>query len=206
MNKAGRVIIGGAALGALAWYVYNAMQPVAADTADGEGSGWDVTAWDAWDMVSVGYGGNDMQISLAGINLIKSVEGYRADPYKDSAGLWTGGYGHKFGAMEKVESKTEAEWSRILAADVADAESTVNSSVKVTLLQNQFDALVSFVYNVGGGAFRRSTLLKKINAGDLSGAVLEFGRWNVAGGKVSSGLTNRRLAEANYFKKTGPIA
>jgi lysozyme len=202
MASAGRVIVAGAALGVVGWFIYRGSQGATVDTAEGEAGGW---LSGADDFLEVGYRvagaimpGN-MEISLVGLNHLKQVEGYRATPYKDIAGHWTGGYGHKLGPLEHKGARTAEEWSRILAADVTTAEAAVNRLVKVPLTQAQFDALVSFVFNVGTGAFSRSTMLQKLNAGDYAGAQAQFGKWIYAGGQVSEGIRNRRVAEARLF-------
>lgn len=140
-----------------------------------------------------------MEISLAGLNHLKTVEGYRSTVYKDVAGFKTIGYGHKLTALENYTEITREEAARLLAKDVAGAEAGVNALVTVPLKQGQFDALVSFAYNVGVGAFRRSTMLKNLNAGSYTGAAAEFGKWIYAGGKPSGGLQNRRAAELALF-------
>ncbi len=88
-----------------------------------------------------------------------------------------------------------------LISDLAQCERAVNRLVKVTLTQNQFDALVSFVFNVGSGNLQSSTLLRKLNSGDYKGAADEFLRWNKAAGKVMNGLVARRTAEREFFLK-----
>jgi lysozyme len=204
MSRGGRLILAGVGLGVLGWMVFRGYQGARVDTADGEAAGW---LSGADDFVNVAYtiGGGNMGISLAGLAAIKKHEGYRATPYKDVAGFWTGGYGHKLEAWEHKETRTEEEWTRILAQDVATAETAVNNLVKVPLEQYQFDALVSFVYNVGVGAFRRSTMLKLLNQGNYSAAAGEFSKWVKAGGKTVQGLVNRRTAEANLFKGLGVV-
>lgn len=199
----------GAALGVVAWIAFRGAQGARVDTADGQAFAW-LNGID--DFVDVAYQvgaavmpGN-MQISLNGLNQIKNHEGFRHNVYNDSAGYPTIGYGHKLTAAERLAGLsyvTEQEAARLLAKDVASAEATVNAAVKVPLTQNQYDALVSFVYNVGGGAFRRSTMLRLLNAGDYSAAAGQFARWNKAGGRVVLGLTNRRLAEAELFRTGG---
>jgi lysozyme len=149
-----------------------------------------------------GITGGRMQLSIAGLNAIKTHEAFAAVPYKDQAGIWTIGYGHKIIAGEQFVSLTEGAASALLAQDVSYAEDAVNASVRIGLTQGQFDALVSFVFNVGTGAFRRSTMLRKLNAGDPS-VVNEFTRWvyvTKGGQKVqSAGLMNRRQAELAMF-------
>lgn len=130
--------------------------------------------------------------------IIKEFEGLRLEAYKCPADVWTIGYGHTRGVIPgDVITKKEAE--AFLSEDVEDAESAVNEYVNVKLNQNQFDALVSFVYNLGAGNFKSSTLLRKLNQGDYLGAANEFERWNKAGGKVLNGLVRRRKAESNLF-------
>lgn len=130
--------------------------------------------------------------------IVKEFEGLRLEAYKCPADAWTIGYGHTLGVIPG-DVITEKEAEILLAEDLEDAESAVNEYVKVKLNQNQFDALVSFVYNLGAGNFKSSTLLRKLNAGDYLGAANEFKRWNKAGGKVLNGLVRRRAAECNLF-------
>lgn len=139
-----------------------------------------------------------MKISNNGIDLIKQFEGCRLTAYQDSVGVWTIGYGHTKG-VKNGDSITQAQADAFLRDDVQVAESDVTRLVKVTLSQNQFDALVSFTYNLGVRSLSTSTLLRKLNAGDTKGAADEFLRWNKAGGKVLNGLTRRREAEQSLF-------
>lgn len=143
-----------------------------------------------------------MKTSQKGIDLIKHFEGLRNSMYADAIGIPTIGYGHiiKKGEeylMTKVLTDDEAD--QLLKSDLIQFENGVSSAVTAPLNQNQFDALVAFSFNVGIGNLRASTLLKKLNAGDYSGAQTEFVRWNKAKGQVLSGLTRRRQAEANLF-------
>ena len=130
--------------------------------------------------------------------IIKQFEGLRLEAYKCPADVWTIGYGHT-NKVKSGDAITEGEADILLALDVQEAERAVSSYVDVDINQNQFDALVSFVYNLGAGNFKSSTLLKKLNQGDYLGAANEFHRWNKAGGKVLRGLVRRREAEANLF-------
>lgn len=139
-----------------------------------------------------------MKISEAGLDLIKSHEGFRSDAYLCPAGIWTIGYGHT-GDVEEGQSVTEEEAEELLLQDVAFAENAVNSLVEVELSQQMFDALVCFVYNVGIGAFEQSTLLRLLNQGQMEEAAEQFLRWNKAGGKELAGLTRRREAERALF-------
>lgn len=136
--------------------------------------------------------------SQAGVNLIKSFEGCRLTAYQDSAGVWTIGYGHTSG-VKKGMTITEAQAEAYLKGDLGTAENAVNGKVTYSIKQNQFDALVSFTYNVGSGNFGSSTLLKKLNQGDITGAANEFDKWNKAGGQVLEGLVRRRAAEKAMF-------
>lgn len=148
-----------------------------------------------------------MKISQNGIDLIKQFEGFRADAYKDQAGVWTIGYGSTFykdnTKVQKGDSITEPEALELFLDMLKDYENAVSNNVTASLNQNEFDALVSFVYNVGQGNFAKSTLLRLLNEGKVSRQVVaeEFKKWNKAGGKVSNGLTNRRAAEYNLFLK-----
>ena len=145
-----------------------------------------------------------MKTSKAGLDLIKQFESFRAAPYLCSAGVPTIGYGttvYPNGIKVKLSDQkiTQQLAETFLQHHVNAIEKDVLSLVKVPLTQNQFDALVSFAYNVGLGAFRDSTLLKLLNSGDIDGTSKQFERWNKAGGKVSNGLTRRRNAEKALF-------
>lgn len=150
-----------------------------------------------------------MRISSAGLELIKRFEGLhkvRGDgkivPYKDPVGVLTIGYGHtnhqgrRFDE-QTVWSKEEAE--QVLLEDLEIHEKAVKRLVKVPLTQGQFDALVSFSFNLGEGNLSRSTLLRKLNSGDYEGAAREFPRWCRAGGRILPGLVKRRKAEMELF-------
>ena len=142
-----------------------------------------------------------MKTSPTGIGLIKSSEGLRLKAYPDpgTGGLpWTIGYGSTSGVTQKMVI-TEAQAEQMLAADLVRFERAVERLVRVPLNQGQFDALVSFTYNVGEGNFTKSTLLRKLNAGDTAGAAEQFKRWVNAGGKVLPGLVKRRVAERALF-------
>lgn len=144
-----------------------------------------------------------MNTSQAGIDAIKDYEGVRLKAYDDGVGVWTIGVGHTKG-VRRGDVITMDQVDEFLRADLEDAEQTVNDRVTVPLTQSQFDALVSFVFNVGSGAFSSSTLLKKLNAGDYDGAADEFLRWNKAGGRVLVGLTKRRISERMMFLTGSP--
>ena len=137
-------------------------------------------------------------ISQAGIDLIKSFEGFRDTAYMDSAGVWTIGYGHT-GDVHDGDVVTDEEAEAMLLDDLSTAATTVNACVPVDLSQGQFDALVSFVFNVGSGAFQRSTLLRDLNAGFYQQAADDLLAWCHAGNTVINGLLTRRRAERALF-------
>ena len=144
-----------------------------------------------------------MQLSYQGINAIKEHEGFRDKAYKDSAGVWTIGYGTiKINGkpVEEGMTCTQEQATQWLYADLTWAQTAVNQMVRVALAQNQYDALVSFVYNEGETQFSKSTLLRKLNAQDYIGAGKEFDKWVYAGGKVVPGLVARRRIERDEFE------
>lgn len=150
-----------------------------------------------------------MRISAEGLNLIKRHESLVLKAYKDPVGVWTIGYGHTTAAGSPVVTSglqiTEKEADSILAQDVRMFETAVKKLVKVPLTQMQFDALVSFSFNLGEGALARSTLLRKLNAGDFTGAADEFPRWVHGQGKVLPGLVTRRAEERALFLQSGKV-
>jgi lysozyme len=140
-----------------------------------------------------------MMISEKGISLIKKNESLKLEAYVCPAGKWTIGYGHTLGVKASdVITKEEAE--KILKRDLIFFEHSILKLVKVPINQNQFDALVSFSFNVGITAFCKSTLLKKLNARDYAGAAEEFGRWVMGGGVKLYGLIKRRAEEKKLFE------
>ena len=141
----------------------------------------------------------NMKISQKGINLIKVFEGLSLKAYKDSVGVITIGYGSTGPHVSMGQTITEAQAESLLKSDLSRFEKGVSDLVPVPLNQNQFDALVSFSFNLGLGNLKSSTLLRKLNSLDYSGASKEFERWNKAGGKVLAGLTRRRIAERDLF-------
>ncbi|EIZ8938103.1 lysozyme [Salmonella enterica] len=147
-----------------------------------------------------------MQTSPKGIALIKQFEGCSLIAYPDpgtGGAPWTIGYGWTHpvdGKPVKPGMKIEQETAdRLLKTGLVSYENDVLKLAKVKLTQGQFDALVSFAYNVGSRSLSTSALLKKLNDGDVKGAADEFPRWNKAGGKVLNGLTRRREAERALF-------
>lgn len=139
-----------------------------------------------------------MRISDKGIELIKRFEGLRLEAYLDSVDVPTIGYGHTRG-IKLGQTITQEQADAFLEEDIHEFELAIQRLVHVNLTQNQFDALVSFTFNLGIGSLKQSTLLKKLNAGDITGAANEFNRWVYAGGKKLTGLVKRRSAERLMF-------
>jgi lysozyme len=148
-----------------------------------------------------------MRMTKAGLDLIKQWEGFRAKAYRCPAGVWTIGFGHTSMAGKPdvkqgmVISKAEGE--RILLNDLKVYEAGVRSVIKVNLTPNQYSAAVSLCYNIGVGAFRRSSVARFCNRGQWKNAADAFALWNKAGGRVLPGLVRRRAAEAALFAKSG---
>ena len=145
-----------------------------------------------------------MKTSDKGLALIKSFEGFSARPYLCPAGVPTIGYGATYypdGRRVTMQDKpvSEADATAMLRSMLASYEAGVSRYVLVPVTQGQFDALVSFAYNLGLGALNSSTLLRLLNLRDYAGAAAQFARWNRAGGKVLPGLTRRREAERKLF-------
>lgn len=142
-------------------------------------------------------------LSDNGMKLLEQFEGLRLEAYLDSASIATIGFGsikYPNGNKVKLGDKiTKAQAKEYKLHDLKEFESTVNTSVKVPLTQNQYDALVSLSYNIGSGAFKNSTLLKKLNNIDYKGAAEQFLVWNRVNSKKVQGLVNRREAERNLF-------
>jgi len=141
---------------------------------------------------------NPTSLSARGLELIKRFEGFSATAYSDFKG-YSIGYGHLMRAGENLSNISEEEASELLAGDVAWAERAVAAAVAVPITQNQFDALVSLAFNIGEGAFKRSTLVRLLNDGDYIGAAEQFDRWNKAGGQVNRALVQRRATERALF-------
>ena len=144
-----------------------------------------------------------MSVSNKGVDLICEFEGKRLAAYDDGVGVWTIGFGtikYPNGVrVKKGDTCTLEQAKDYMRHDLIEFEHTVNSSVKVPLNQNQFDALVSLAYNIGSSAFKSSTLVKKLNTGDYQGAADQFNVWINAGGKRMQGLVNRRDREKLLF-------
>jgi len=146
---------------------------------------------------------DQMAVSLLGIDLICGFEGKRLVAYDDGVGVWTIGFGTTIypngTKVKKGDVCTESQAKEYMAHDLKKFELAVNGAVTVPLNQNQFDALVSLAYNIGTNAFKNSTLVKKLNAGDYRGAADQFDVWVNAGGKRMQGLVNRRAREKALY-------
>ncbi|QEL55978.1 lysozyme [Chromobacterium paludis] len=140
-----------------------------------------------------------MQTSANGINLIKQFEGLKLTAYQDSVGVWTIGYGHTGTDVQPGQTISSDQAEQLLRQDLVRFEQGVGKLVKTPINQNQFDALVSFSYNLGLGNLQSSTLLRLLNQGDYQGAAGQFPLWDKAGGKVLPGLQKRRQAEQALF-------
>lgn len=140
------------------------------------------------------------------IDKLKQWEGCRLVAYRDSGGVWTIGYGHTGLDVYSGMKISQERADRLLASDLLRFERAVNEAVKVALSDNQYGALVSFAFNVGVDAFKKSTLLRKLNRGEYSAVPGELARWNKAGGKTLAGLVNRRAAEAGLWATGGFVS
>ena len=151
-----------------------------------------------------------MTTSQKGIDLIKEFEGLRLTAYQDSVGIWTIGFGHCGDVAEGMQITPE-QAEETLKQDVHSAELTLDRSVKVILTQNQYDSLISFIFNVGAGQKgvkdgfvslkdgSSSTMLRLLNSGDYRACADQFPHWCHAGGQVLPGLLRRRMAERALF-------
>ena len=148
-----------------------------------------------------------MAVNQEALDLIKSFEGLVKKWYRDPVGVWTIGYGHTDSAGHPRHrddpglTMTDRDAEIVLQRDLGQYEAAVNGAVKVPLNENQYGALVSFTYNLGAGNLASSTLLRKLNAGDYTGAAGEFPKWVKAGGKTLNGLVRRRAAEQALFRR-----
>ncbi len=141
----------------------------------------------------------EFSYSDRGLALTKNFEGLRLEAYQDCAGVWTIGYGHTGPTVSAGQSISDAEAEKLLQADLEEAVACVNHVVQIAISQGQFDAMVDFCFNAGRENFVQSTLLRKVNSGDLQGAAGQFALWVHAGGEVVPGLLRRRNAEAALF-------
>ncbi len=145
-----------------------------------------------------------MTIGAKGIALIQQFEGLRLTAYPDpgtGGEPWTIGIGHT-GGVQEGDACTEEQAQDWLRQDCKTAEDCIDAYVEPELTQNERDALISLIYNIGCGNFKGSTLLMLLNAGNMVGAANQFGRWDRAAGQVMPGLQARREAETKLFLET----
>ena len=140
----------------------------------------------------------DMETSITGINLIKDVEKFSAVPYLDVNRMAIG-YGYQIKEGENYKKITKRKAEELLEKDIEWVNNTISKNVEATLTQNQYDAITSFVYNIGETNFRSSDLLEKLNNKNYSGAAEEFKRWVWADGEILKGLEERRQIEYELF-------
>jgi len=150
-------------------------------------------------------GGIRMKASKKCLEMLAHHEGVRTKPYRCPAGLWTVGVGHLIGDGKSLPDSWNRTFSleevyAILAKDVERFERGVNRYITVPLKQHEYDAIISFSFNLGLGVLQRSTLRQALNRGDKEGAIESLLKYNKAGGKVLKGLDNRRKDEAALFK------
>lgn len=138
-----------------------------------------------------------MRMSHQGLELLIAREGKKNAVYRDSKGILTAGVGHTGPDVHEGDVWSDEKVETVLAADLARFEKAINDAVKVPLLQNQFDALVSWAFNVGASAAAGSTLVRKINEGDMDEAARQFDRWH-----IPPEITARRNGEREQFKGT----
>lgn len=151
----------------------------------------------------------EMQVSPKGLELIKRFEGFKDSAYKCPGGVWTIGYGstkweddRAVQILDKLEEPAQERAHKLLKHSIKEYENAINKLVSVALNQNQFDALVSLVYNIGIQAFRQSTLLSLLNKGSpIETVAHQFDRWVFAGSTILEGLKNRRAVEKELFLK-----
>lgn len=145
-----------------------------------------------------------MRVNARAVAIIKHYESFRGAPYICPAGYWTIGYGsirdkHGRRVHADTEHITELEGELLLLEELEKVERYVKALVTVELTENQFSALCSFVFNIGSGRFKASTLRAKLNRGDYEGASAEFPKWRRGGGRILPGLVRRRKSERELF-------
>jgi lysozyme len=141
----------------------------------------------------------NLSISSAGLDIIKEHEGLMLKAYKDPVGIWTIGYGHT-GTAAPGQQISETQANALLMADVQTAQNAVRTMITAPLNQSQFDALVSFTFNLGSGNLQNSTLRKKVNANPADPTIrTEFMKWVNGGGRLLPGLVKRRQEEADLY-------
>lgn len=139
-----------------------------------------------------------MQYSKQGMALTEQFESCRLEAYQDQRGTWTIGWGHTL-HVEAGMTCSQEQADQWLLDDVQDAANAVNQMVKIGLTQEEFDALVDFIFNLGIGNFQHSTLLADLNANDIQGVIDQFDKWDLCDGTVVAGLLRRRDAEKALF-------
>lgn len=144
---------------------------------------------------------NNFTYSQDGLTLTEQFEGCELTAYQDQVGVWTIGYGHTGSGVIAGLTITQDQAEALLASDISAAATYVNQVVTIVLVQEEFDALVDFVFNLGRGAFAGSTLLRNLNAGNFAASAAQFDLWDHAGGQVVAGLLRRRQAETALFKQ-----
>lgn len=137
-----------------------------------------------------------MKLSVPGAAELTAREGLRLKAYKDTKGIWTIGVGHTGPEVVEGSVITKDEAISIFQKDVKWAEDAVNNKVEVPLNQNQFDALVSFIFNIGETAWYKSTMLRLLNKGDYEGVIKQFDRW-----VIPKEITGRRMSEKQQFQR-----
>ncbi len=142
---------------------------------------------------------NNLTYGKDGLSLTEQFEGCVLTAYRDQVGVLTIGYGHTGPDVHPGLCIAQEQAEQLLAKDVQNAAACVNRTVAIALNQDEFDALVDFVFNLGTGAFEGSTLLKELNANNMTAAASQFDAWDRAGGAVVAGLLRRRQAEAQLF-------
>lgn len=145
-----------------------------------------------------------MYISQQGIDLLKELEGFCAEAYKDSGGIWTIGYGTTGDWITDQSKITKEDAEKLLRHDIARCETALQNNVKVHLDQTEFDALCCFIYNVGVQAFKDSTLLKIVNQAHFDQVPAQLRRWNKVKGEINKGLINRREKEIELWNQPSP--
>ena len=150
-----------------------------------------------------------MRVSTAGRAVIQQREGLRLEAYRDSAGVWTIGFGATWYAdgtpVKQGDRISPVEAERLLDTHLTHFADAVDRAVTVSITQSQFDALVSLALNIGTDAFARSTLLRKLNSHDIAGAANEFLRWNRSGGRVVSVETNPLMEVGDTLVLSGQV-
>lgn len=142
-----------------------------------------------------------LTVSLRGVRMVAGFEGFRSRPYRDAVGVWTIGYGETKNVGPRTRPWTRAYAALRLRVRLNEFGRGVQKHLKRRPTQNEYDALVSFAYNVGLRAFASSTLLKEFNRGHKKHTAAQFLRWDKAGGRRLLGLTRRRRAERSLFLK-----